>query len=192
MTNETPVKSFLEHIYDFYKKMKNYEIKIMYEGKITHQITKAFTDITELDLEKSEESFVVKRRVFHVMVESLQNITKHAVPTGNIREEERGRGIFMVTKGDGFYRIITGNPTSNESIKEIKNTLDKINSMNTEELKQLYKEQIKAGRKLSERGGAGLGFIDVARKTGNPIDYNIIPMEDNENSFFILGIKINI
>ena len=37
-----------------------------------------------------------------------------------------------------------------------------------------------------------LGFIDIARKTENPIDYNIIPMDDNENSFFILGIKIKL
>ena len=186
------VKGFLDYIYDFYKEMKNFEINIMYEGKITHQITKAFTTLTELDLEKQEESEKVKRKVFHVMVESLQNITKHAVPTGKVKEEEAGRGIFVVTKGDGFYTIITGNLTSNESVVELSKILHNVNSLNKDELKDLYKKQIKNGRQLSERGGAGLGFIDIARKTGNPIDYNIIPMPDEENSFFILGVKINI
>jgi len=99
------VKGFLDYIYDFYKEMKNFEINIMYEGKITHQITKAFTALTELDLEKQEESEKVKRKVFHVMVESLQNITKHAVPTGKIKDEETGRGIFVVTK-EYFFAII--------------------------------------------------------------------------------------
>ncbi len=186
------VKGFLDYIYDLYKEMKNYEINIIYEGKITHQITKAFTALTEFNLEKQEESDKVKRRVFHVMVESLQNISKHASPSGEIREKEKGRGIFVVTRGNEFYTIITGNLTSNESTKELTDILEKVNSLNKEELKELYKKQIKNGSKLSDRGGAGLGFIDIARKTGNPINYNIIPMKDNINSFFILGVKINI
>jgi len=189
---ETTVKDFLGHIYEFYQKMKNYDISIMYEGKITHQITKAFTTLTELDLEKSEESYMVKKRVFHVMVESLQNITKHAIPSGAISEDEKGRGIFIVSKGEGHYRVITGNLTSNKTIDELSSTLDNVNKMNADELKNLYKKQIRDGRKLSDRGGAGLGFIDVVRKTGNPIDYSIIPIEGDDNSFFILGIKINI
>jgi len=186
------VKGFLDYIYDFYTEMKNYEINIIYEGKITHQITKAFTALTELNLEKQEESDRVKRRVFHVMVESLQNITKHASPAGEISEKEKGRGIFVVKRGREFYTIITGNLTSNESTKELTEILDKVNSLNKDELNDLYKKQIKNGRKLSDRGGAGLGFIDIVRKTGNPIDYNIVPTEDNINSFFILGVKINI
>ena len=186
------VKGFLDYIYDFYTEMKNYEINIIYEGKITRQITKAFTALTELNLEKQEESDRVKRRVFHVMVESLQNITKHASPAGEISEKEKGRGIFVVKRGREFYTIITGNLTSNESTKELTEILDKVNSLNKDELNDLYKKQIKNGRKLSDRGGAGLGFIDIVRKTGNPIDYNIVPTEDNINSFFILGVKINI
>jgi len=148
--------------------------------------------LTELNLEKQEESDRVKRRVFHVMVESLQNITKHASPAGEISEKEKGRGIFVVKRGREFYTIITGNLTSNESTKELTEILDKVNSLNKDELNDLYKKQIKNGRKLSDRGGAGLGFIDIVRKTGNPIDYNIVPTEDNINSFFILGVKINI
>ena len=189
---ETTVKQFLDHIYEFYKKMKNYQINIMYEGKITHQITKAFTTLTELDMEKNEESFMVKKRVFHVMVESLQNITKHAIPSGSVSEDEKGRGIFIVSRGVDHYRVITGNLTCNKSVSELSTMLDKINQMDADELKQLYKKQIRDGRRLSDRGGAGLGFIDVVRKTGNPIEYNIIPIENDDNSFFILGIKINI
>lgn len=189
---ETTVKDFLGHIYEFYRKIKNYQINIMYEGRITHQITKAFTTLTELDLEKSEESFMVKKRVFHVMVESLQNITKHAIPSGSVSDEEKGRGIFLVSKGEGHYRVITGNLTCNKTVTELSTMLDKINKMNVEDLRQLYKKQIRDGRRLSDRGGAGLGFIDIVRKTGNPIEYNIIPIENNENSFFILGIQINI
>lgn len=185
------VKGFLDYVYNFYTEMRNYEINIMYEGKITHQITKAFTTLTEVDLEEREESGKVRRKVFHVMVESLQNITKHATPAGD-NKQSVGRGIFVVSKGEDYYSVITGNLVSKDQSNELKKMLDHINSKDVDELKQMYKRQIKEGRKLSEKGGAGLGFIDIARKTGNKIEYNIVPVDDESNSFFILAVKIDI
>ena len=34
------------------------------------------------------------------------------------------------------------------------------------------------------KGGAGLGFIDIARKTGNPLEYHFERIDKN-NSFFL-------
>ena len=67
--------------------------------------------------------------------------------------------------------------------------LEKINSLDRDGLKQLYKQQIKEGR-LSTKGGAGLGFIDIAKKTGNPLHYSFISIDD-EFSFFIISSKIS-
>jgi len=86
------VKGFLEFVYDFYKSMKAHEITLVYEGEITHQITKAFTSLTESNMAKEEESNTVQKKVFHVMVECLQNISKHAIALGRtifyLQEEE--------------------------------------------------------------------------------------------------------
>ena len=49
-------------------------------------------------------------------------------------------------------------------------------------------EMIKSA-KLSDKGGAGLGFVDMARKSGNQLDYCFVEM-DNDNYFFCLKIKI--
>ncbi|MFW5978607.1 MAG: DUF6272 family protein, partial [Bacteroidia bacterium] len=77
------VKGFLEFVYDFYRSMKAHEITLVYEGEITHQITKAFTSLTESNMAKEEESNTVQKKVFHVMVECLQNISKHADTFGS-------------------------------------------------------------------------------------------------------------
>ena len=42
----TDPKGFLEFVYEFYQSMKAHEITLVYEGEITHQITKAFTSLT--------------------------------------------------------------------------------------------------------------------------------------------------
>jgi hypothetical protein len=43
---------------------------------------------------------------------------------------------------------------------------------------------------LSSKGTAGLGMIDIARKSGNKLEYQFLPIDD-KNSFFCLTIKID-
>jgi len=183
------VRGFLEFVYDFYKSMKAHEITLVYEGEITHQITKAFTSLTESNMAKEEESNTVQKKVFHVMVECLQNISKHADSFGSDDFLFAGRGIFMVSKGDIEYHVTTGNVIENAKIDELSRILDHINVLDKEGLKQLYKTQMREGR-LSEKGGAGLGFIDIARKTGRKLDYHFLSI-DEETSFFILTSTIS-
>ena len=107
MTKSASRIKFFDFVYDIYKQMKANDINLVYEGEITHEITKAFTSLAEKKLESEQESSSVQRKVFHVMVECLQNISKHAdvehkSPYGK-------RGIFMIYQGDNAYSVITGN-----------------------------------------------------------------------------------
>jgi len=183
------VKGFLEFVYDFYRSMKAHEITLVYEGEITHQITKAFTSLTESNMAKEDESSTVQKKVFHVMVECLQNISKHADTFGSDEYLFAGRGIFMVSKGNEDYHVTTGNVIENRKIDELTDMLEEINSLDKEGLKQLYKKQMREGR-LSDKGGAGLGFIDIVRKTGNKLEYHFLPI-DETNSFFLLSSSVN-
>ena len=182
------VKGFLEFVYDFYRSMKAHEITLVYEGEITHQITKAFTSLTESNMAKEDESNTVQKKVFHVMVECLQNISKHADTFGSDDYLFAGRGIFMVSKGTEDYHVTTGNVIENRKIEELTDMLEEINSLDKEGLKQLYKKQMREGR-LSDKGGAGLGFIDIVRKTGNKLEYHFLPI-DETNSFFLLSSSV--
>jgi hypothetical protein len=181
--------SFLEFVYDFYKSMKKHEISLVYEGEITHQITKAFTSLTESNMAKEEESNMVQKKVFHVMVECLQNISKHADDYGSNDYIFSGRGIFLVAKGVDEYSVTTGNIVDNSKIPILKGLLEQVNSLDKEELTELYKKQIKEGR-LSDKGGAGLGFIDIKRKTGRNLDYHFLPINE-DTSFFLLTSTIS-
>ncbi len=181
-------KKSLEFVYDFYLKMKRNNINLAYEGEITHQITKAFTSLTENNMIKAEDCNSVQKKVFHVMVESLQNISRHADSQYNIVSSKDGRGIFLVSKDDTEYNVTTSNIVANKKIKELKQMLENINKLEKQELDKLYKQKIKEGR-LSAKGGAGLGFIDIARKTGQKLIFSFIKI-DEEKSFFVLTSTI--
>lgn len=182
-------KDSLNFVYDFYKKMKKSNISLAYEGEISHEITKAFSSLAESHIAIDNESNSLQKRVFHVMVESLQNISKHSaerkIPTSIIN----GHGLFIISKNDNEYCITTGNVVKTTEVPELEETLNRINSSNKKSLKELYKTKIKKGR-LSAKGGAGLGFIDMVRKTGEQLIYSFLKLNDKK-SYFILTSTIS-
>jgi len=182
-------KKFTEFAYDFHRTMLQRNLMLAYEGEVTQQLTKTFAMMAEQSLEKEEEANSVRRKVFHVMVECLQNITRHTdhIDTGEALLP--GYGIFLVGKWDDHYAITTGNIVANDKCDKIKELLKNINQLDADGVKSLYKKQLRES-KLSEKGGAGLGFIDIAKKTGQKIGYDFIRVND-KTSFFVLRVKVS-
>jgi len=182
-------KSFVEFILDFYKYMQKYEISLVYEGEITQQIIKAFLSLTETKMMQQEEPGSVQRKVFHVMVECLQNVSKYSESSVEQNYLYAGMGVFIVTRSAKEYCITTGNAVETSKIAELKKTLEYINSLDKDALNDLYKKQIKEGQ-LHEKGGAGLGFIDIKRKTGNNLTYEFLPVDD-DFTFYVLTSSVS-
>ena len=180
---------FLEYVFDFYKLMKSHEVKLVYEGKVTHQITKAFISLAEAQMEENQETVSAQRIVFHVMVECLQNISRHADDYESGNYLYSGRGILMVSNTIDAFLVTTGNAVINQKIKSITEMIDRINGMDDLRLKELYMRQMREGC-LSDKGGAGLGLIDIRRKTGNKLEYHFHPLSKSL-SFFLLTAKIS-
>ncbi len=177
MANEFSSNHFLEYAYATYKDLPNTEVNLVYVGGITSAVTRNFTIMIEEHLLRSAESSPVQRKVFNVMVEALQNISRHADTLSGDPEEVR-RGIIIVCHSDDAYHIVTGNLVKVEKVDNIRNRLSAINEMDRAQLSAAYKDQITNG-KISENGGAGLGFIDIAKKSGNKIDFRFLDLKED-------------
>jgi hypothetical protein len=184
--NITP--DFIRTAFDMYQMMKDSNITLMYEGEISQNITKAFTTMAESDMRKEEEDESIQQRVYHVMVECLQNIGKHADKITDEQGKEFGNGMFLVQREKEKYSITTGNAVEKEKAVSLKEYLDKINSLDNDGLKKLYKEILSTG-KLSDKAGAGLGFVDIAKKTKQKFGYHFLPINESI-TFFILKITV--
>ena len=180
--------NLIKSVLSLHDEMASNGFSLVYEGEFSHEVMKMFTSMAERDMDKSNEDKSVKRKVFHVMVECLQNMTKHSDDVD--QNDGIGNGLFIVGKKDGYWSVITANRILKEKIDGLKKSIDNINSLNKDDLNALYKKQIREGT-LSEKGGAGLGLIDIARKTGRQLDYQFLPLEDNENYFFLLKVRID-
>ncbi len=179
--------SFQDLVYHFHETVRPLDVKLIYEGEINHNIMKLFTSLAEKSL--SEENFPGQRKVFNVMVEALQNISKHAECVEGNNKKNKGKGIFLISNNKAALTIVTGNVVKKEKEVVLTEKLNYINTLTKEELKVHYKEKLKAS-KLSDKGGAGLGFIDIAKKTKNKLDFGFYSIDKN-HSFFIMSAKIS-
>jgi hypothetical protein len=133
-------------------------------------------------MEVNHEPVKNRKKVYFIMVESLQNITRH-------KESEMPEGFFSIHKATDGFLITSGNIIENESVASLKVKLEKINSMSADELKEYYYEVLNAGG-FSEKGGAGLGLIEMVRKSGNKLCYDFTKLND-KYSFFYFQINVS-
>ena len=138
-------------------------------------------------MEDLNDSPKTRRKVFNVLVECLQNLYHHIDDfevEGSPEElSEKKSAIFSISRTDEYYNIVTGNFIYHKNIEDISGKIDHINSLDKDELKLFYKETLNNGT-MSVKGGGGLGLIDIARKSGEKLQYNIREINDSF-SFYI-------
>lgn len=176
-------------IYDFYDKMEQNNILLSFKGDVTSELLTSVLSIIESKLDIMQEDRKVKKKVYNVLVECLQNLYHHMDEVSADDEFNRDRSaIFMIGKIDNTYNIFTGNYILSKNVTNLKEKIDEINTMNKEELKSYYKEVLNNGQ-MSNKGGGGLGIIDIARKSGQKLTYSFTQVDDI-NHFFSLNVKI--
>ena len=176
-------------IFDVYKQMERNDILLAFKGEVTSDLLSSVFQIMETKMDNLNEDPKLKRKVYHILVEILQNLYHHLDEISEQDGDINKSAIFTVGKKDRDYFIVTGNFIINENISAFKSRLDEVNSLSKEELKEFYKKTLNNGQ-MSKKGGGGLGMIDIARKTGQKLDYNFLEI-DNKVSFFTLNIKIS-
>ena len=175
-------------IYSFYKKMEHNDVMLSFKGDVTSNMLDSMLHIMESKLEDMGEESKVKKKVYNILVECLQNLYHHRDEMRRPGKEEESAAVFMIGKSDNEYNVITGNYIKNDRIEKLKQRIDQVNSLDRDGLKQLYKEVLNNPER-SEKGGGGLGIIDIARKSGNKLGYDFMKVDDTY-SFFSLYIKI--
>ena len=177
-------------IKDYYENISKGDILLAYKGSITSELINDVLETVEKRLDDANELGKTRKKLYNVLVESLQNLYHHIEETHEGVEEELDPkfGVLVIEKENGMYKVTTGNFINSTKIKFLKEKIDKINSLSKDELKDMYKF-ILNHQKLSAKGGGGLGLVDIARKTGNKLEY-IFHNYNNNYYFFNLIIKI--
>ncbi len=180
---------------DLLKKYKNVydsNIILMYKGEVTFDLVTSIIETLEERISEIETNRLIKKKFYGAATECIQNLYHHMDEVSDeqnkISTYDSKSGLLMVTARKNFFNIMTGNFIPNGKMNEIKGKIDNINSLDKEGLKKLYKEILYNGE-FSDRGTAGLGFVEIARKTGQKLSYEFHAVND-EYSYFTLQIRV--
>ncbi len=168
-------------ILDIFKDTGSNDLNYIYRGLFTQNITESILRLAERNIDEINQPNQLRRRVYFLMVESLQNITRYQALKLELLEKS---GIFLIQKKDNRYYISTGNLIENGKIKYVKERLERVNKLDREELKAYYRKILKNG-KFTEEGGAGLGLIEMARKSGNRLTFNFKKIDEHHSYFYL-------
>jgi hypothetical protein len=176
-------KSDLRLAYQLFKDTQQDNLEYIYRGRFNTDITDNILSLAEESLKFSEQKLSIKKRVYFVMVEGLQNITRHQdLSAENIPVKP---GLFVLQRKSKSYFITTGNLIERKNIKILKEQLEKVNSLTKEELNDYYKANLNDGG-FSGKGGAGLGLIEIARKSKGSLAFDFRRIKGKYYYFYLL------
>jgi len=165
-------------------KMMKERLMFVYRGVVTTENSVPLLMLLEKEMENSEFGFVGRKRLFMFVLESLQNVSRHST-----QNQHADMSLVVYSKSGNGYTVTTGNVLPTTAIKDLRLRLDEINSLETKEIRNVYRQMLSSSE-FSSKGGAGLGLIEMAKKTGNKLDYDFVEL-DKDYSYFILSKTVD-
>lgn len=148
-------------------------VSLFYHGDFDDFFTEKMITLIGFDSKNK-----IRGNLAFVIAESFQNVVRH-------KNEFLGKGnenVFGIRGRKNQTHVFSSNLVVDENQEELIEMLSKINSMSRQELKDAYMKILEEGE-LSDKGGAGMGLIEMARRSGNPIQYNFSDFEDGVSTF---------
>jgi hypothetical protein len=173
--------------YNFYSSFRENKISLAFQGMISQDLL----SLIGLSLRRKNDNEMIARRLFGLVIELAQNIYHYSTEKAYSEKDKKevGVGIIAIGETNEHYIVCSGNRMDSKKIKLISERCDYINQLDEEGLKMYYKDQ-RRNPSVEDSKGAGLGLIDMVRKSGNPLTY-IINDSDKPNAFLTLAVKIN-
>ena len=171
ISNEAASNIAIEESIAISKKMSDEGVLLLFKGDFNSDTANNMVSMLSQNLSDFQVD-QKQKRVFHVGVEMIQNISRHGFKRDGITE-----GLFvMATKGDKMI-ISSVNYIAADQIDELKNHLDKINNSDSEELRRWYKEKLRDSVK-NDNSMAGIGLIDIGKWLDEDIEYDFTEHKD--------------
>jgi hypothetical protein len=172
-------------------------ILFAYCGYVTEPVLTGVGDALKQKLVTEDMDTKTARSVFAVFVEQMQNMirysaetAKHHIPMegGDTPAPELRFGIMTIGRQGESFVVRAGNLIEKADVERLRTKLEQIRGADRDELKAMYKETLKSEPEVGAKG-AGVGFIEIARRASKPIAFDFTDHADRY-AFFALEAEI--
>lgn len=156
--------------------LANEQMNFLYTGDFSDKLTDWLIELNNHQFATGDEFKSLQRRAAFLIAECFQNIVRHS----DLSNQD---DFFHIKNNFGLFSLISGNTIEKGLVAQLQGQLEQLNKLTTEELREKYREKLSKG-KLSEKGGAGLGLIEMARKTKNKLSFRFSELSDIKSYFY--------
>ena len=176
--------NYLKEVQDRYSAASGSTELISHTGDLSESDLEAILNRIEKISKENDDPPAVIKRLFSVMVESLQNLRAHGE-----RSVDGGMATCVVVGvTDEYYLVDTGNPINSKDVEAFRSKVEELNKLQRNDLRKLYLDVLSDGKR-SDKGGAGLGMITISLRSKNQIEIQVAPV-NGECSYLKLGFRI--
>ena len=132
------------NVENYFQDLLTDDVIFSYKGDISSEVINLILDSVERTTEEANDPPRLKKKVYNVLVESLQNLYHHAdpVPAGFAQQDADRYGMVVVNRNSSGYNISTCNFVKRTKVEKLTEKLDKINKSSLKEIKELYQSLI--------------------------------------------------
>ena len=179
------VKEQFEHLLHAYE--QNESVLLSHHGELSQSVISNLEETVEAKVNELAIPKGPLKKIFFISVETLQNMLIH----GHKNNEGHQHNFFILTKNGVKLNVVSANLIANTAIPALEKQIDTINSFDDEKaLKAYYLEHLE-NNTMSDKGGAGLGFITIGMKSGNKLKVNFQKIND-QFSLFTLTSSVSL
>lgn len=128
-------------------------------------------------------------RLAFVMVEAYQNIIRHRPVLPPDQGFGAARSVFMLRDQGSGPEVITVNPVVQPEAEALAQAMQRLTALDMPALKELFLNSLKSGHR-TRQGGAGLGLIEIARRSSQGVCHHLEPL-DAQHKLFTLQVKLS-
>lgn len=169
-----------------HRQFEDANIQICFNGPLSHSIIEELGLAVRRYLENEPSGSDKMMDVFSVYIEQTQNVrnyVKTKAPESEYHSQYNAITLMIGREGE-HYVVMSGNIVHQSDVNNLITKIEQLRLLDASGLKALYKEQRRKPLDANARG-AGLGLIDMARKTSQPLSYELQPIDENL-AFFTL------
>lgn len=177
-----------QSLYTIFDLQSDEQIVAFYMGIFSKEGTENLLTNVRNIIESQRDAIKVKTKVFKIAIELIHNIVKHCSNKG---DEAMTKNYFLIVRSASAYKIKTGNCIYLSEQESVTHRINTINAKDKHQLKQDYLEILGQIDSKMINAGGGIGLIETALCSQNPIEFNFTPI-DEVTAFFVVNVTYTI
>lgn len=169
------------------ERFNNQQIMLCFNGPISRSLIEEIGNALRNYLSAEHAHPSAAMDVFAVYIEMTQNIS-HYTRARQWSEQEAGATVVVSRNQEGRYVVSAGNLIELPDGEQLLQAVESLAGLDKAALKAAYKEQLRRPRDEERTSGAGLGLIDIARKSSEPLQASLQPLDAGRGFFSLRAV----